>query len=285
MVPLHDEKALDGPGRVLVRTAFSGVNPVDVSFRIGRMDAFVGDIAAGFVPGMECCGEVVASSAPGLPVGRVVNALVLPGPAPRTGAYAEFVQVDADRVGTVPAGLSPRAAACIPLNAVTASSILRSLDPAVETVVITGAAGALGRFLVYASGAAGYRTIALARPGDEALLRGLGADDPVGDELRTPDVIIDAANLGAALSDRFTSAGTVVRVRADTEYSLPHASLITATVREATDVAAHLDWWNGRIGGHPEVVGVVETFAPEAAGAAQERLSVPGRRGRSALRW
>ncbi|CAM3849108.1 hypothetical protein GCM10009551_093150 [Nocardiopsis tropica] len=289
LTEFDDEKSASGPGRAVLRSAFSGVNPVDVSFRTGRMDAFVGDTASGFVPGMECVGEVVSSTAPGLPVGAVVNALTLPGVTAHAGSYAAYVEVDAERAAVVPAGLPAEAAASIPLNGVTASSILQALGPGSRTVVVTGAAGALGRFLVVASAAAGHRTVALAREGDDALLRGLGAHqlltDGTAGGVDEPDVIIDAANLGAALSERFRSAETVVRVRADTEYPLPHRRLVTANVREAAGAAAHIAWWNARIIDQPEVIGPIECFGPGEAGRAQERLSASRRRGRIVLRW
>ncbi|MBS4099848.1 hypothetical protein, partial [Tsukamurella paurometabola] len=264
--------------------------PVDVSFRIGRMRAYAGDLTPGLVLGMECAGEVVASRTPRLPVGTVVNALTLPGAGAHAGSYAEYVAVDAGRAAPLPFGLAADAAAAIPLNGVTASSIVDGLASA-RSVAITGAAGALGRFLVSAASAAGLTTIALAGPADAPLLRRLGADlvldaAALGDDGAPPvDAIVDAAGLGPELTAWFAPVDTIVAVRADTVHTLPHRHRIEANVRRATRVAERLAWWNRRVLRRPEIVGPIERFVPDRVAEAQERLATRHRRGRVVLRW
>lgn len=290
LTAFHDVKSLDGPGRVVLRNRYCGVNPVDVSFRVGRMRAYADDLTPGLVLGMECAGEVVASRSPRLPVGTVVNALTLPGAGAHAGSYAEYVTVDADRAAPLPFGLAADAASVIPLNGVTASSIVDGLAPA-RSVAITGAAGALGRFLVSAASAAGLDTIAIARPVDGPLLRRLGARlvlDPaaLGPDGAPPvDAIIDAAGLGPALTAWFAPVDTIVAVRPDTVHTLAHRRRVEANVRRATDVADRLAWWNRQVLHRPEIVGSIERFVPEQAAAAQERLAARHRRGRVVLRW
>lgn len=285
-----DVKSADRPEHVVLRTRYCGVNPVDVSFRVGRMRGYAGDPAPGLVLGMECAGEVVASRDPGLPVGALVNALTLPGDGPHAGSYAEYVEVDAARAALVPFGLAADAAAVIPLNGVTASSIVDELAPGV-TVAVTGAAGALGRFVVAAASAAGLTTIAIARAADTALLLRLGADRvldaaALGSDGAPPvDAVVDAASLGPGLSEWFGPVDTIVKVRADAEYTLPHRRLVEANVRRATDVAERIAVWNRRVRRRPEIVGPIERFVPDEVAAAQERLATRHRRGRVVLRW
>lgn len=286
-----DVKSAEAPEQIVIRNRYCGVNPVDVSFRIGRMRDYSEDLADGLVLGMECAGEVVASRSPRLPVGAVVNALTLPGAASHAGSYAEYVVADGARAAVVPYGMTGDIASAVPLNGVTASSIVDELGAAGEVVAITGAAGALGRFLVYAAGAAGLTTIAIARGSDEPLLRGLGADRvldvaTLSSEGAPPvDAIVDAASLGPALTGWFAAARTIVKVRADTEYTLPHERLIEANVRRATDVGERIGWWNRQVLRKPEIVGPIEQFAPQDVAAAHERLATRNRRGRVVLRW
>ncbi|MBS4104879.1 NADP-dependent oxidoreductase, partial [Tsukamurella paurometabola] len=51
LTAFEDVKTLDGPDRVVLRNRYCGVNPVDVSFRIGRMRAYAGDLTPGLVLG------------------------------------------------------------------------------------------------------------------------------------------------------------------------------------------------------------------------------------------
>ncbi|MCA0157479.1 hypothetical protein LB823_14900 [Tsukamurella sp. M9C] len=290
LTAFDDVKTLDGPDRVVLRNRYCGVNPVDVSFRTGRMRAYAGDLGPGLVLGMECAGEVVASRSPRLPVGAVVNALTLPGAGAHAGSYAEYVAVDADHAAPLPFGLAADAAAVIPLNGVTASSIVDELSPG-TAVAITGAAGALGRFLVSAASAAGLTTIAIARPADEPLLRRIGADLVLdgaaleSDGAPPVDAIVDAAGLGPALTAWFSPVDTIVAVRADTVHTLAHRRRVDANVRRATRVADRLAWWNRRVLRRPEIVGPIERFVPNEVAAAQERLATRHRRGRVVLRW
>lgn len=116
------------------------------------------------------------------------------------------------------------AAATLPLNASTA---LRALDllglAAGQTVLVTGASGAVGGFAVELAAARGLRVVATAGDGDEDLVRGLGAEvfvprsAPLGEAVRQAvpggvDGALDAAVLGLRALDAVRGGGAFVSV-------------------------------------------------------------------------
>jgi NADPH:quinone reductase-like Zn-dependent oxidoreductase len=93
------------------------------------------------------------------------------------GAYAEHLVVPAESVARVPAGMSDVEAATLPMNGLTARMALDLLElPAGATVAVTGAAGAVGGYVVQLATADGFRVIADAADKDEQLVKDLGAD-------------------------------------------------------------------------------------------------------------
>ena len=76
-----------------------------------------------------------------------------------------------------PAALDHPEAAALPLAAVTALLAIDAVVPQPgETVLVTGAGGAVGAYVVQLAAAAGARVVATAKPSDEARLRSWGAD-------------------------------------------------------------------------------------------------------------
>ena len=102
---------LPGPGQVLVRVAFAGVNRPDVAQRRGHYPPPPG---ASPIPGLEIAGEIVAcgdgvGDGTGWPIaGDRVCALV------NGGGYAEYCLAEAAHCLPVPAGLSLEMAAALP---------------------------------------------------------------------------------------------------------------------------------------------------------------------------
>jgi NADPH:quinone reductase-like Zn-dependent oxidoreductase len=94
------------------------------------------------------------------------------------GAQAEQVVLDTDAVAPAPRGVTPVEASTVPLNSLTADQALDllALQPG-QWLLVTGAAGALGGFTLQLAVLRGLRTVAVAAPGDEELVRGLGADE------------------------------------------------------------------------------------------------------------
>ena len=96
-----------GPGEVLIKVAYAGVNRPDALQRAG---SYAPPPTASDLPGLEASGEVVAvGDGVGWPsVGEQVCAL-LPG-----GGYAEFVTTPAAHCLPVPKGMGMKEAACLP---------------------------------------------------------------------------------------------------------------------------------------------------------------------------
>ena len=167
-----------GPGQVRVEVAGAAVNPVDIG------------VAAGFFHGMglvhqphhtglgwDFAGTVTAVG-PGvdLPVGSRVAGLV-DGFDRDFGTYAEQLVVAASDVAVVPDGLDLTTAATVPLNGLAAAQLVDLLgDGDGRDLLVTGAAGAVGGYVVPLARDRGWRVTGLARAEDEAFVRGLGAD-------------------------------------------------------------------------------------------------------------
>jgi NADPH2:quinone reductase len=151
----------------------AGTNPVD-SFN--RLDGAWAGITLPAVLGYDVAG-VVDAVGPGAPeelLGQRVMAMT-PFPA-GCGGYAEFVVVDADLVGLVPDQVALLDAAAVPLAAGTAYSVMTRLDlrPGASLLVF-GASGGVGTFLVQLAVAAGIKVIAVGGHRSRDLLVGLGA--------------------------------------------------------------------------------------------------------------
>jgi NADPH:quinone reductase-like Zn-dependent oxidoreductase len=95
-----------------------------------------------------------------------------------TGGYAEYAVADAGQLAPAPPGLDLAAAGAVPVAGVTALQGVDDhlhLDPE-ETILVAGAAGGVGSFVVQIAKARGARVIATASPNHHQYLLGLGAD-------------------------------------------------------------------------------------------------------------
>ncbi|MGR3323778.1 MAG: NAD(P)H-quinone oxidoreductase [Pseudooceanicola sp.] len=107
LTPCDRPVPVPGPGEVLLRVAYAGVNRPDALQRAGSYDPPPG---ASDLPGLEASGEVVATgpSVSRWKVGDKVCAL-LPG-----GGYAEYVTTPAAHCLPVPEGFTMEQAAALP---------------------------------------------------------------------------------------------------------------------------------------------------------------------------
>ena len=170
-----------GPGEVRIRVRAAAVNPTDTVLRSGGRAERLKDIPPPHVPGMDAAGELVQIGEgvrTDLQVGDRVMAVVVP--LGQRGAYAERVVVPAESVVPSPVGATDAEAATLPMNGLTARLALDvlALQPG-RTLAVTGAAGAVGSYVVQLAKAEGLRVIADAAPRDEALVWALGADHVV----------------------------------------------------------------------------------------------------------
>ncbi|MGW1737273.1 NADP-dependent oxidoreductase [Nocardia sp. NPDC001965] len=168
-----------GPGQLLIRVEAATVNPVDVATRTGAL------VAAGLMSartttglGWDVAGTVaeLGPQTTGFTVEQpVIGLRDLLDTA--LGAYAEYIVLDANAVAPAPRGVAATAAATLPLNALTAAQSLDllALTPG-STVLITGAAGAVGGFAVELAARRGLRVAAHAGNTDAPFLRGIGAE-------------------------------------------------------------------------------------------------------------
>ena len=174
-----------GPGQVRIRVAAATVNPTDIGFRSGRQAAMLGGLEPPYIPGMELAGTVdKAGEGSEWQPGDRVLAIVIPR-RPEGGAMAESVVVPSASVTRIPEGVSMEQAATLPMNGLTVRLALDklALKPG-DTLAVTGAAGAVGAYAVELGVADGLRVIAVASPGDEAMLKKMGAEAvvPRGDD-------------------------------------------------------------------------------------------------------
>lgn len=198
-----------GPGEVLIRVRATTVSSAD--HRIRGMDlpagfGLVGRAIFGFrgprrpVLGVELSGEIAAlgQGAAGWQPGQPVIAM----PGVRMGAHAEMIVVKADgAIAPKPAALDFGEAAALSFGGTAALYFLRdraALRPG-ETVLVTGAGGAVGSAAVQIARDLGGQVTAMAGADKAEVLRGLGVTDLIvsGQAVtgRSWDVIVDCAGI------------------------------------------------------------------------------------------
>jgi NADPH2:quinone reductase len=215
-----------GPGQVLVRVIAATVNPTDTLMRAGKQAGMMGGLEPPFVAGMEFAGFVhaVAEDVSVPVVGQPVMGLVNPR-RPERGAHAEYVVAAAGSVAALPASADLVEAATVPMNGLTALMVIEALAlPRGASVLVTGAAGAVGGYVVPLAKHAGLTVAADAKSQDLDLLRRLGVDEilPRGDGMdaalraRWPqgiDGLVDAALLGNRVAALVRDGGVAVTLR------------------------------------------------------------------------
>jgi NADPH:quinone reductase-like Zn-dependent oxidoreductase len=161
-----------GPGEVLVRVAAAGVNPVDLREREGATKDWRPVVFPG-VLGWDLSGTVVA-------LGAGVRDLAVGDNVFGWGyhSYAELCTVKGELLAKVPTGLDLVAAAALPLVSATGGQLISvaAQPSAGDTVLVSGANGAVGRCAVFTAKDRGCVVIAGVRGKDVAAARRLGAD-------------------------------------------------------------------------------------------------------------
>jgi NADPH:quinone reductase-like Zn-dependent oxidoreductase len=190
-----------GHGEVLVRVLAAGVAPWDAIIREGKSKVSpqppltLGSDLSGVI---EKVGPGVADFAPAEEVYGVTNPQFC-------GAQAEFAVATAGMVARKPQSLDYAAAASAPVIAVTAWQMLFQYAQMTrgQTVMVIGAAGNVGAYSVQLAADAGIEVVAIAHPGDEDLLRSLGAKSIIDSskptfekELPQVDAILNTAGGG-----------------------------------------------------------------------------------------
>jgi len=165
---------------VLVRVRVAGINPIDWKIRDGK----AGGRTFPLVLGQDFAGVVEQV---GSQVTRVKAGDRVFGCARAHGAYAEETAVpdheQASPFALIPDGLSDAVAAALPTPALTALASLSALGVGKDTtLLVVGAAGAVGTAAVQMARLRGARVSAYVRSEQEAELRSLGADEAISSE-------------------------------------------------------------------------------------------------------
>jgi NADPH2:quinone reductase len=162
-----------GPGQALVKIAATGVNFIDVYFRIGLYPAtppvVLGNEGAGTV---EAIGADVTNLRPG---DRVAYAMA-------RGSYAEYAVVPAWQLVKIPAAVDFQTAAAAMLQGMTAHYLTHSTYPlkSGDSCLIHAAAGGTGRLLVQMAKMRGARVIATVGNDEKARqAKQAGADEVI----------------------------------------------------------------------------------------------------------
>ncbi|MFI1738300.1 NADP-dependent oxidoreductase [Streptomyces sioyaensis] len=284
------DKPEPGPGDVRVKVVTVGVNPLDHKRRYGWVEHFYPTTFPA-VPGLEFAGVVDAlgeGAGDEFAVGDEVFGWT------RSGAYAEFAL--AGDIARKPAALSFEAAATLPVAGETAQRVLGQLGlKEGETLLLHGAAGAVGQVAVQLAVALGATVIGTASPVNHDFLRTLGAT-PVAygaglaERVRAlapqgVDAVFDAAGQGVLPVSIALCGGTTDRVVTIADHgAAEHGVLFSAGGTPSEQVRAGLAEHarlavEGRL-----AVPVVKTFPLAEAADAQELSETGHVRGKLVLR-
>lgn len=208
-------------GKVLVKVTAAAVQPVDLFARAGGFGPANPELP--MLLGWDLAGEVLDGGGTAFTAGQRVAGMV-PWFAERgtVGTYASVVSVSPSWIAVVPDGVDLVAASTVPLNAQTARQVLDLIGAtAGQTLLVTGASGGVGGFVVELAVADGLHVIAVASTGDEAFVASLGAKEVLGrssvEDLvaRFPggvDAVVDGAGLGPAAIAVVRDGGAFVAV-------------------------------------------------------------------------
>lgn len=174
LVPSELPTPVPASGQLLVEVTGAGVGPWDAKMRRGEF----GPHDFPYIPGDEVSG--IVSGVDGDP-GFAVGDAVFGSTVNMVGGYAEYVVVDADHLAPAPRAVDLEAAGAVPVGACTA---MEGIDDHLhlrsgESVLVAGAAGGVGSFVVQVARARGARVIATASSTNHDFVRGLGADEVV----------------------------------------------------------------------------------------------------------
>lgn len=170
------EPRAPGPGEVLVRILAAPLNPADLNTIEGTYGVAL-ELPA--TPGVEGCGEVVASNDNSFAPGDRVIFLR------RAATWASHATLAADSLFKLPPGVDPLQAAMLKVNPATAWQLLFGIEPAQEGEWIVQNAGnsAVGRCVIQLARDHGIRSISFVRRAGLAdELRALGGDHVFQDD-------------------------------------------------------------------------------------------------------
>jgi NADPH:quinone reductase len=282
-----------GPGEVRIAVRAAAVNPTDIGLRTHGADG----LEPPWIPGMDAAGvvESVGDGVDRVAAGDGVMAALTPR-RPEGGAQAELIVVPAASAVAIPDGATLTQAATLPMNGLTAMlglDLLGLADGA--TLGVSGGAGLLASYVIPLAKERGLRVVADAKPEDEELVRGFGADDvvPRGDGFvdavrdLVPDGVdglYDTALLGRDAFPAIRDGGGMAVVRgwdgSRGDRGIDVRPVWVRTVLERTEWLEHLRSLASSGGLQ---LRVAEELPPERTARAHELMEAGGLRGRAVI--
>ncbi|HJU04120.1 MAG TPA: NADP-dependent oxidoreductase, partial [Nitrospiraceae bacterium] len=165
-----------GAADFLIRVRAAGVNPLDWKIRDGKRS--FGDLRFPYVLGQDAAGEIVqvGRDAKQFKVGDEVY-----GSFWLAGTYAQYVRVtDSTKIARKPKTIDFAHAAGLPIPGLTALAAVNAVGvKSGETILIVGATGGVGGYIVQLAAQRGAQVIATARDNAQAHIRKLGATEVI----------------------------------------------------------------------------------------------------------
>ena len=174
---------INNDNEVLIEVKAASVNPLDIKIRMGYMQQ-MRPVTLPFTPGLDAAGIVVAvgKNVANFKIGDEVVATTM------GNAYAEFLIANENFVSHKPDNITFEEATSLAVNIGTAETILfkeGKLEKG-QTLLIQGAAGAVGATMVQLAKNKGLYVIATASGKGIELAKNLGADQVI--DYKTQDV-------------------------------------------------------------------------------------------------
>jgi len=259
-------------GTVLVRVVAAGLNPLDNLVAAGAMAAMipheyplvVGRDAAGVV-------EAVGPGVDHVSVGDRVLGHVLLAPPLQLGTLADYALLPAAGVHVLPDGLDFAVAAALPLASAAASAAVAALDDTLkagDVVLVNGASGGVGGFVVQLLAQRGVAVVATSSPEDADRLIELGA-------VRTVDFTTGAV-VDQVLAAYPDGVDALVNLAGNTADQIPLGAVKAGGVVSFTTMGPDQDTLDaaGLIGHKVMANAVREVTAPIAAQVADGSIQV-----------
>ncbi len=167
-----------GPGEVLVRLAFSGVNPSDAKARAGSRPGVTKPAFERIIPHSDGAG-VIEAVGDGVDAARVGERVwIWNGQWQRPfGTAAKYIALPAAQAVPLPDEVSLEVGATLGIPGLTAAqTVFGGGDVAGKTLLISGGAGAVGHNAVQLAKSGGATVIATCSKGAAARVRDAGAD-------------------------------------------------------------------------------------------------------------
>ncbi|WP_227837891.1 NADP-dependent oxidoreductase [Nocardia aurantia] len=279
-----------GSGQVLIKVQAATVNPVDLVTRSGALAAgglMTPRATTGI--GWDVAGTI-AETGPGVRAFAVGDSVIgIQDLLDRElGCYADYVVLDATAVAA--SDLPPVEAATLPLNGLTARQALDLLRLSPDdTLLIIGAAGAVGGFAVQFAVGLGLRVAVVAAAADEPRLRSWGATWFIDRD--TPDPATEVrALIPGGVDGAVDTAGLGVRALAAVRTRGAFATVVGGSAPiPLRGIRVHEQWISAdgpalaALARNRPALRVAATLPLERAREAHERLEAGGLRGRLVL--